>query len=58
MRNRQSVVDYAVKLWKRNTNKEATVEDALIWSMEEHDTDDMTKAEYDSLLNDVKERVQ
>jgi hypothetical protein len=57
MVNRQAVIDYAVRRFKANTDVEVTVEDALIWSMEHYDTDDMTQAEYDALLNDVKGRL-
>lgn len=53
MMNRQSVINLAVRKFKANTNPEVTIEDAMIWSMEEHDTDDMTQDEYDALLSDV-----
>lgn len=54
MMNRQSVINLAVRKWKKNTEIDVEIMDCLIWSMEEHDTDDMTQFEFDALLNDVK----
>lgn len=57
MRNRQWIIDYAVEVYRKNQPIEGyTVQDALVHSMEEHDTDDMTQKEYDQLLSDVTEK--
>ena len=55
MKNRQSVIDYAVKAYIEN--KDYTVIDSVAHSLEDHDSDDMSLEEYNRLVEDVDKKI-
>ena len=54
--NRQSVIDFAVKTYNKYKDKCYSVEDAMVYSLEEHDTPDMTHEEYSQLFKEIHEK--
>lgn len=55
MAKRQNLINYAVKSFVKLREKDPNIEpeDGLVWAMEELEPPDMTKEEYQTLLDDV-----
>lgn len=60
MKNRESIIDLAVKTFNKHKHLKEnaySIEDSLVHSLEEHDTEDMSHFEYNELLKEVYETV-